>query len=93
MWATGTGRTCGSASRADGWRHFYLVRPRARRLPSDLRNLEMELRGEARQAEAQPAALIALPSPEGPPPESAHTRLSTKRPWAGHMRNRSTRSW
>ena len=45
------------------------------------------------RAKAQPAALVALLSPRRPPPESAHTRLSTKRPWAGHMRNRSIRSW
>ena len=34
--------------RADGWRHLHIVRPRARRLPGDLRNLEMALRDEAR---------------------------------------------
>ena len=45
------------------------------------------------RAEAQPAVLVALPSPEEPPPESADTRVSTKRPWAGHMRNRSIGRW
>ena len=34
--------------RADGWRHLHVVRPRARRLPGDLRDLEMALRDEAR---------------------------------------------
>ena len=34
--------------RADGWRHLHVVRPRARRLPGDLRNLEVALRDEAR---------------------------------------------
>ena len=33
---------------ADGWRHLDIVRPRARRLPGDLRDLEMALRDEAR---------------------------------------------
>ncbi len=34
--------------RADGWRHLHIVRPRARRLPGDLRNVEVALRDEAR---------------------------------------------
>ena len=34
--------------RADGRRHLHVVRPRARRLPGDLRNLEVALRDEAR---------------------------------------------
>ena len=49
MWATGTGSGRVEADRrADGWRHLHVVRPRARRLPGDLRNLEVALRDEAR---------------------------------------------
>src|SRR5215472_7731703 len=45
MWATGTGSDVWKRIAApNGWRHLHLVRPRARRLPGDLRNLEMALR-------------------------------------------------
>ena len=53
MWATGTGSDVEADRRADGGRHLHLVRPRARRLPGDLRDLEMALRDEARRAETE----------------------------------------
>ena len=48
--------------RADGWRHLHVVRPRARRLPGDLRDLEMALRDEARprRTAARPARRPAV---------------------------------
>ena len=65
MWATGTGSDVMEADRrADGWRHLHVVRPRAGRLPGDLRNLEMALRDEARPRRTAARRAAALPSPE-----------------------------
>jgi AcrB/AcrD/AcrF family len=48
MWATGTGSDVWKRIRPDGWRYLHVVRSRTRRLPRDLRDLEVALRDEAR---------------------------------------------
>jgi Cu(I)/Ag(I) efflux system membrane protein CusA/SilA len=63
MCATGTGSDVWKRNRrADGWRHLYLVRPRASRLSGHLRNLEVALRAEARlrRAAARRARRLAV---------------------------------
>jgi hypothetical protein len=52
MWTTGAGSDVRKHRRADGWRHHYLIRPRARRRPGDLRSLEVALRPESRPRQA-----------------------------------------
>jgi hypothetical protein len=53
--------TCRSDRRADGWRHLHIVRPGARRLSGDLRNLEWHFEMKRARAQPPPARLAALP--------------------------------
>jgi hypothetical protein len=52
IWTTGAGSDVWKHGRADGWLHLYPIRPRARRRPSALRNLELALRTESRPRQA-----------------------------------------
>ena len=51
--------------RADGGRHLHIVRPRARRLPGDLRDLEVALRDEARPRRSAARLLAAAVARSG----------------------------
>ena len=63
MWATGTGSDVWKRIAADGWRHFHLVRPRAFH-PAIYEIWKWHFEMKRARAEAQPAALVALQSPE-----------------------------